>query len=611
MLHNYIKAAFRSIIKNKIFSFINILGLAIGMAGSLLITQYVLHELSYDQVQAKKDHLFRLQLDRYDKGALSTRWAAGCAGIGPDLKANFPEVMNYVRMHKEGATLANGDVFFKEDHVFFASEDFFKLFSFKLIKGIDSLVLKGPFKMVLSKSMAKKYFGREDAVGKILKNNGKADYEITGVFEDVPENSHMRFDALISFDTFVSFLKEDAGQFNSWQWDGFMTYIRLDEKADPKGFESKLPAFVEKHKGEELKKYNAGMVFHLEPITDIHLYSNFMEEFGHNGNGKAVYFLAIIAGFILIIAWINYINLATAKSMERAREVGVRKVMGSFRWQLIRQFLLESFLIELIAFLLALLLVWILLPSFADLAGRKLSNTFLQNPSFWLGALTVFVLGVLMAGLYPSFVMSGFKPVDVLKGRLQATAHGIYLRKGLVVFQFVASIALIVGTFTVFRQINFMRNSDLGVSIERTLVLHGPNITDSTYVNRFEIFQNDLMAYPEIIIVCASTSVPGAQPDWNAGGIRRVSETSEESKQYRVLGIDYDFLETFQLEMATGRNFSKERKTDESAVLFNESLLRRIRWRSCGMSKSCLRLWREDNSVGKRNRNHSKEFCNL
>jgi putative ABC transport system permease protein len=580
MLRNYLKAALRNIFKNKIFSVINILGLAIGMAGCLLIAQYVLHELSYDQMQSRKDHIFRLQLDRYNKGELTTRWAAGAVGIGPDLKAHFPEVKKYARMHGSDATMANGEVFFKEDHAYYASEEFFRIFSFKLTRGVDSLVLKEPFKIVLSTTLAKKYFGDADPVGKMLKINGNKDYEVTGVFEDVPENSHMKFDALLSFATYLTFVR-NPNDLNSYNWDGFMTYILLDEKSDAKVFESKLPAFVEKQQGEDMKKFNAGMVFHLEPITGIHLYSdNLMMEFGPNGNGKAVYFLAIIAAFILIIAWINYINLATARSMERAREVGVRKVMGSFRSQLIRQFLLESFLIKLVAFLIALLLVGLLLPAFSELAGRRLEITLLQSTSFWKGAIAIFVLGVLLAGLYPAFVMSGFKPVLVLKGRLQASSRGSYLRKGLVIFQFLASITLIVGTFTVYRQLSYMRNSDLGVNIERTLVLNGPNISDSTYDSHFQAFQNDLLAYPEILKVSASTSVPGRKPNWNAGGIRRIGDSEEKGNQYRVLGIDYDFVGTFQLNMIAGRNFSRDRKTDRAGVIFNESAVKLMGFKS-------------------------------
>jgi putative ABC transport system permease protein len=574
MIRNYFKAAIRNILKNKVFSFINVLGLAIGMAACLLIAQYVVHEVGYDQFFADKERIFRIQLDRYDRGEISTRWAAGCVGIGPALKANFPEVEDMVRMEVMKGTVANGDKFFREDKFYLASEHFFKMFSLRLLKGVDSIVLKEPYKIVLSETIAKKYFGDEDPIGKILKINGSADYEVTGVFEDIPGNSHMRLDALVSFNTYLKWVR-NADDLNTWQWDGFMTYIKLDKNSDWKAFEAKLPAFVQKQKAEELKKYNADMVFHLEPITTIHLYSpNLMWDYGPNGNGKAVYFLGIIAIFILVIAWINYINLATARSMERAREVGVRKVMGSFRIQIIRQFLFESFLVKSIALLIAIVLVWTLLPYFSELAGQPLKLTLFSNPKYLVYGIGVFVAGILLAGLYPAFVMSGFKPVVVLKGRLQSSAKGAFVRKGLVVFQFVASVALIVGTFTVYTQLRYMRTQDLGFNVEQTLVLNGPNVRDSTYDNRFAGFQNDLLSYPEIQHVTCSSSVPGRQPGWNAGGIRRIHETSEQSKQYRIIAADYDFVPTFDLKMMAGRNFSKEIPTDRKAVIFNESAVK-------------------------------------
>jgi putative ABC transport system permease protein len=575
MIRNYLKAALRNIIKNKVFFLINVLGLAVGMAGCLLIAQYVLHELSYDQAHERKDRIFRVELDRYDKGELSTQWAAGAVGIGPELKANFPEIERYVRMHGESAVLDNGDVFFKEDRLYYAGEDFFRIFSIPLIEGVDSTVLKAPYTMALSARLAKKYFGNQDPIGKSLKMNAGNQFEITGVFEDLPGNTHMRFDALISFATYESYIK-DKDNLNKYDWDGFMTYVLLREKTDPKKLEEKLPPFVEKRASEIMKQYNMGMIFHLSPITKIHLYSNsnLMHDYGPNGNGKAVYFLAIVAVFILIIAWVNYINLSTARSLERAREVGVRKVMGSFRTQLISQFLFESFLIQLIAFTLAIGIVWILLPSFSSLSDRSIDLTIIRSIPFWLGASGMFLGGVILAGLYPAFVMSSFKPVLVLKGRMQTSARGIYLRRSLVVFQFLASITLIVSTFTVYRQLNFMRNSDLGFKMERTVIVNGPSVRDSTYVNRFEAFQNSLLRYPEIQNVSASTSVPGRQPGWNAGGIRRIGDGDDMAKQYRILGIDYDFVETFQLKLIAGRDFSRERKTDRSGVLFNESAMR-------------------------------------
>jgi putative ABC transport system permease protein len=277
MLKNYLTAVFRYISRNKAFSIINVLGLAIGMMACMLIMQFVLHEFSYDDFHEKKDRIVRLQLDRYNKGEISTRWASGALGIGPELKTNFPEVDNVVRMRSSNSIFSYGDAYFKEEGVYYASEDFFEVFSFKLVEGVDSLVLKEPFKVVLSQALAKKYFGDENPVGKTIRNNGKTDYEVTGVFKDLPANSHMNITALLSFESFVS-LVNNPEQMTSWQWDGFMTYLLLRPNVDIKEFESKIPAFVQKREGENLKRVNGDMVFNLQPITSIHLDSDFIGE---------------------------------------------------------------------------------------------------------------------------------------------------------------------------------------------------------------------------------------------------------------------------------------------------------------------------------------------
>ena len=341
MIKNYLTSVFRYISRNKGFTFINVLGLAIGMMACMLITQYVLHEFSYDNFHEKKARIFRIQQDRYDNGVLATQWAAGCAGIGPDMKSNFPEIETYVRLTPTNATLSTGDVFFKEENVYYASEDFFKVFSVPLVAGVDSTVLKNPYKIVLSLSTAKKYFGNQDPIGKIFKNNGKEEYEVTGVFEDLPVNTHMQINAMMSFSTLPKLWNDPV---MSWVWDGFYTYVLLHEKTDAGTVEAKIPALAEKQVGEDMRKFNASVEYHMQPITDIHLDSDFMMEFKPNGNRQSAYFLSIVAILILAIAWINYINLSTAKSVERAREVGVRKVMGGFRGQLIQQFLFESVL---------------------------------------------------------------------------------------------------------------------------------------------------------------------------------------------------------------------------------------------------------------------------
>jgi putative ABC transport system permease protein len=568
MLKNYFTSLLRYTSRNKAFTLINVLGLAIGMMACMLITQFVMHEFSYDDFHAHKARIFRLQLDRYNKGELSTRWASGCGGIGPDLKANFPEVKYMTRMHESGSLFSYGDVFFKEDNVHYASEDFFKIFSFRLIEGVDSTVLKEPFKMVVSQSFAKKYFGNVSPVGKILKNNGKNDYEITGVFEDTPANTHMKFDALLSFSSFIKLVDNPI---TTWQWDGFKTYILLDQNADAKEFEAKLPAFVQKQVGKDLKNDNAGMVFHLQPINDIHLDSDFIGEFKSNGNRQSAYFLSIVAALILVIAWINYINLSTAKSIERAREVGVRKVMGGFRSQLIQQFLFDSFLLNVLAVTLAIALALTFTPAFGELTGRPLENILFKQSMYWVWLGSLIVAGTLLSGLYPAFILSGYKPVDVLKGRFKNTDRGVHFRKGMVIVQFIASITLIAGTFTVYLQINYMQQQELGVDINQTLVVTSPNVVDSTYEQKFLVLKQRLSEYPEVAAVSASSSVPGRQAGWNAGGIRRISQREDEANQYRVIMMDHDFIELYGLKVVSGRSFSADVSHEDKNVMINES----------------------------------------
>jgi putative ABC transport system permease protein len=570
MIRNYLTSVLRYVSRNKAFTSINVMGLAIGMMACMLITQFVLHEFSYDDFHEKKDRIFRVQLDRYNKGERTTRWASGALGIGPDLKANFPEVARMIQMTSSNALFSYGPVYFKEEGVYYCSEDFFNIFSVPLIQGDKNEVLKRPNTVVLSRSLAKKYFGDENPIGKTIRNNGRTEYEVTGVFEDLPANTHMKINALLSFETWKGFIT-DKSNLTSWQWDGFFTYILLNENADPKSLEAKLPAYVQKREGENLKQDNAGMVFNLQAIGDIHLDSDFIGEFKPNGHRQSAYFLSIVAVLILIIAWINYINLSTAKSIERAREVGVRKVMGGFRSQLIQQFLFESLLLNSIAVIIAIGFVVLLTPMFSELTGRELGYVLFQKSMFWLWMGLLIVGGALLSGLYPAFVLSGYRPVEVLKGRFKNTGQGALFRKGMVVTQFIASITLIVGTFTVYRQIQFMRGQELGVDVDQTLVLASPNVVDSTYQKKFQVFKQEIKQYPEVVAVCASSAVPGGPPGWNAGGIRTLRQREDEANQYRVIMMDHDFIPLYSLDIVAGRAYSADVPNEWNKVLLNES----------------------------------------
>lgn len=525
MIRHFLKIFLRTSLKSSPYSLINIVGLVLGMTTFTLMALYVWHEKSYDEFHVKKNQIFRVRQDRYTNGELNRQWSGGPMGIGTDLKNNFSEVQRFVRIHRgvnEYNVIANEDKMFREDHILFASEDFFKIFSFPLTKGVDSLVLRDPFTMVVSVSFAKKYFGNADPIGKTLKCNGKDEYSITGVFKDLPENSHLKFDALFSFESLFRILGrvETNELLSNWGWVGTYTYIELDSKSDARDLQAKLPAFVEKKMGATLREWNEGMTFVLQPINSIHLYSNTPDELRTNGNGQNINFLTLIAVFVLVIAWINYINLATAKSMERAKEVGIRKVLGSVRSQLIKQFLFESFIYKLVALTITALLVGLLLPSFSTLVDRTLDVNIFMTLKVWVFIVLIIVLGVLVSGLYPAIIISGFIPIKTLKGKFQDSFRGTYLRKGLVTFQFVTSIILIIGALVVYKQIQFMRTSPTGIDMEQVLVINGPAATDSTYANKLKALSQSLLQYPGIKSIVASTDVPGHHVRNTSGNVR-------------------------------------------------------------------------------------------
>lgn len=574
MLTNYLTIAFRNIFKHKIFSFINIIGLAIGMAAGLLILQYVRFERSYDRFEANGPNIYRIQLDRYNEGKLATQWAAGAAGIGPLVKAELPEVTNLARLRSAAAVMTYQDKEFREEKMLYANEGFLPMFGYPALKGSTANALKNVDQVVLTSSTAHKYFGDTDPIGKTILMNKKEPFSVIAVIPDPPANTHLKFSMLLSFATWQKFAGDPAT--TQWGWDGFFAYIQVRPGTDPAGLEKKINTLATNRWGKEWQESQHKMVFHLQPLASIHLSHNYMLEAEVNGDAKAVSFLAIIAVFILVIAWINYINLATARSLERAKEVGIRKTLGSLRRQLIGQFLFESFLINTIAAILAIGLIAACLPLFNAVAGKSLTLSLLATSGFWATLAIIFIGGTLLSGIYPAFVLSSFKPITVLKGKLTTSSRGAFLRQALVVGQFAASVLLMVGTFTVYRQLNFMQKQDLGVKIDRTLVLKGPNVLDSTYDNKLSGFRDEVLRIPGISYITSSTEVPGHKVGWNAGGIKEVSAGQSAERQYRVIGIDYDFVKAFDMKILAGRNFSRDFRSDTGAVLFNEAAVKNM-----------------------------------
>ncbi|PIB30793.1 ABC transporter permease [Maribacter sp. 4U21] len=578
MFKNYLKISWRNLIKNKAYSAINIGGLALGITACLLILQYVGFETSYEDFHEDKDQIYRVKQERYNDGVLTTEWAAGAFAVGNKFSEAIPEIEDYVKVAQSGDVIVDkGNETLKIDKVFYSSESFFDIFSYPLLSGDKSTIFNEPRTAALSETTARKVFGSTDVVGKTIEFNGNIEYRVTGIYRDMPSNTQLQPNILLSYITFRERVLADNDQDPEadsetwWFSDGCLTYLKLKEGIDPSAVEAKFVPVVEELAGEGLRQYNSDAKYLLQPLTDIHLYSNYMMEPSPTGDGKTVYLLLGIAFFIIIIAWVNYINLATARAIGRAREVGVRKAVGSHRKQLIIQFFFESALFNSLALVLGLALMALMIPAFNQISGQELSYELFTQGSFWAGLIVIFVVGVFLSGAYPAFVLSSFKPVDVLKGKIINTKQGALLRKSLVVFQFAASLFLLIGTLTVYQQIQYMRKQSLGLNIDKTLVVVPPIVTDSTYLGQMTSFKESLLKYPSIKSVAAASTIPGQPVGWNAGGIKLVSEDDTAGKQYRVIGVDYDYVDQFGLKMIAGRAFSEEFGADPEAVIFNRA----------------------------------------
>ena len=572
MYKNYLKIALRTLLKHKGYSSINIVGLGVGIACCILILLYVGHEFSYDRFHEHGDDLYRIQMDRFEGHEKIFSSAVTFPMVGPTLHAEVPEVIGYARLLPMGGVIQYDALQFREDNIFSADSTFLTLLSYPLLQGEAKTVLTEPYTAIVSASTARRYFGEADPVGKVLRINGDAEYTVTGVFADVPVNSHLDFDLLFSFSTLAN--RSPASQ-TSWGWYDFYTYVRLAPGADPAVLEAKMKDFMARHKAESYAESARWETLLLQPVHDIHLYSRLSWEAGVNGNGTTVYFLLVIALFILVIAWVNFINLSTARSMERALEVGVRKALGAPRAQLVRQFLLESLLVNVMAAMLALGLVWLLLPTFANLAGLETGLRLSDNPDVLGWVFGVFLAGAFLSGLYPAFFLSSFKPMRVLKGGTMTAGSGLRLRKSLVVFQFAASIVLIAGTLIVVRQLDYLQNQDLGLNIDQTLVVRGPNVLADreAYPGQIAAFRDEVLKHPNVRAMAASSTVPGVE-NFRISGFRTERMAETERKDMYIVGVDDTFMDLFEIEVLAGRLFSQDFGTDEEAFVLNETATR-------------------------------------
>jgi putative ABC transport system permease protein len=579
---NYLRIAFRNILKRKGYALLNITGLTIGMTCCLLIFHHVSYERSYDKFETASNRIVRVRLDSYQKGVLAYKSATSYPAIGPAMKKDFPEVENYCRLFDANLLLSyeSQNKKFNEEKGYYADATSIGMFNLQFIKGNPENALVGPEKIILDETTAKKYFGNEEPLGKTLLNrNGDRTeaYIVSGVYKDFPENSHLIIKYLVSYSTLGKEFSAMGDKSNAtetgWGWYDFYEYIQLKPNVDYKMLEEKLPAFIDRYVNstEDNKKANERDELHLIPLSDIHLYSNYNQEAEVNGNGQAVSFLLLIAMFIICIAWINYINLATARSVERAREVGVRKVLGAMRSTLIQQFLVESLLLNCISLVISLSAFFLLLHSFDKFIGKDHLTSVTLTTEYWILFSIMFWIGTLSSGIYPAFVLSGFKPVNVLKGAFKNTGSGSMLRKSLIIVQFVTSVVLIAGTIIVYRQVNYMRKQDLGADITQILILKGPKtLPDSIYQNTYQPFKLSVLQHPSIKGLTSSTSVLGNEIYWTNSSKRLDAENETPVTLYN-LGIDFDFIPVYKIKIIAGRNFSTAFTSDNKSVLLNKN----------------------------------------
>ncbi|WP_336517779.1 ABC transporter permease [Pollutibacter soli] len=565
MIKNYLKIAFRNLWKHKAFTTINILGLCVGITASFLILLYVSFELSYDSFHSKADRIYRIVCDI--KTPTEVINAGGPAwAVAPNVKQEFPEVEAFVRIAGDDDLLMrNGDIKFQQKDAMWADSAFFDVFDYKLIKGDRRTALKEPISIVFTKSTAKKYFGDKDPMGQTILITGEGfPAKVTGVMEDMPENSQIKGDVVLSMSTITQ--KFNASLDSQWGNYGAQAYLLLKANTNAKSLEKKFPDFLERRNGTEMKQNQMYATLFLEKLKDVYLRST--RNGSKTGNINNVYIFSVVAIFILLIACINFINLATARSAERAKEVGLRKVVGAEKSQLARQFLGESVILTLIAVILSVGLTALLLPMFNQLAGKTISSGIFSQPLYLAYLLAGAIIIGIVAGIYPAIVLSSFTPVTVLKGKFSTSMKGILLRKGLVVSQFAISIALIIGTIIVYLQMNHMRSSDLGFNKDQLLVINSGGDPAK------QSFKESLRSIPGVKSTATTSSVPGGN---NPGAYSEI-ENKQGDLQIANLDlyfVDFDFIPQLDIKMVAGRPFSRDFGTDTTqAMVLNEAAVK-------------------------------------
>ena len=571
MLRNYLLLTIRNLILHRGYFIINLLGLTVGITSFILIVLWIKAETSYDKFHKNARNIYRVDYLLYEEGILEQHSASGSAAIGKEIKNMFPEVEKYTRFTRTESLVKYGDKTFKERNILYAQSSFFDLFSFPLAEGSPDSTLLAINHAVITEETARKYFGNENPVGKMITIDGASDFEVAGIVKSLPGNTHLKFDILLSYENLI---KISRSWDNSWVSERVYSYILLTPGADAEALQTKLPQIPQTFIGKSMKEAFYLLEYKLVKLTDIHLHSSVSNELEVNGSYRNVVSLGIIALLVLLIAFINYINLATSRSIEKAHEVGIRKVSGALRKDLVYQFLTESALLNLFALMISLSGVLLLLPFFEQVMQSPLQIDYLM---IMLLFFLLLVSGSLFTGLLPALYISGFAPGLFLKGKTPTGAGWIIrLKNYLVVFQFTISVILIFCTITIYRQINFMRNHDLGMDIRELLVIDGPRIiranTFESYLKSQESFKNEIGALSMVSSIAASSNVPGTEiKNSRVYGIPVEGRNTE--KRIDIYLIDDQFIKTYGLTLLAGDNFSATIKEESNKVILNESAL--------------------------------------
>jgi putative ABC transport system permease protein len=569
MLRHYLKIAFRNQTKNKVFSIINLLGLSIGLTVAVLILNYVSFEFSFDKMHTKRDRIYRVESRFYEGGELTDDWGTSSFGYGKGISDEMTGIEDYVRIGVQNTeqTVIYREKRMRENGIAYAGPSFFSIFDFKLKDGAANDQLSLPNTVVITEDVARRFFKGENPIGQLLtfaSGSSFRECEVTGVLENFPKNSHIRFDYLISYETLPNWMKD------FWLLHEAYTYLLLSPEKDPKEIEADFPEMAEKYKTSDVLR-NKTWAVSLVPLDEIHLNPQKQYEKETKGNRKSLITLILIAVVILLTAWINYINLTTARSMERAKDVGVRKVVGAHRHQLVQQYLTESWLVNLVAILLAAVLVFALKPVFNQIIGEDIGLFILKQPVFWLSATAVLLAGILLSGFYPAFIMTRVKPAIILKGNYFNSGSAGITRQALVVFQFAAALFLICGTFIVFRQVSFMQRQPLGVALDQTIVLKFP-VSRENLDQRVAMFADNLEHEAEISRVTLTDAVPGMEVAYFASN-RLQGVAEDQYRLYEMLSVDDNYFETFDFELLAGRSFQRGFGNERENLLINQSAM--------------------------------------